>query len=209
MIRLLTAIFLFASFNAVADTEVPHTFQDGEVIDAQKFNEDFDALEAAIDANAAALPPTNCTTDQIIKWDDTNDAWVCATDPFAGLNCDVGDQLIMGSSGWECAGLITASLMQSSWQYEGHPAGGLHPIDAMFESLNNVDTFSSGCDGHWCYIEVIGVADHTSCVAQFTGGAVGGWARAGIFTNPSEIEIVDISTWNEAEAVYINISCTP
>ena len=78
MIRLLTAVFLFASFHVVADTEVPHTFQEGEVIDAQKFNEDFNALEAAIDANAAALPPTNCTTDQIIKWNGS--AWACAED---------------------------------------------------------------------------------------------------------------------------------
>ena len=77
MIRLLTAVLLFASFHAVADTEVPHKFQQGEVIDAQKFNEDFDALEAAIDANAAALPPTNCTTDQIIVH--RNGAWVCSS----------------------------------------------------------------------------------------------------------------------------------
>ena len=139
MIRLLTAVFLVASFNAVADTEVPHTFQDGEVIDAQKFNEDFDALEAAIDANAAALPPTNCTTDQIIKWDDTNDVWVCATDPFAGLNCDVGDQLRMGSGGWECrAEPITASLIQNSWVDQG---GGVVPLSAYFENLNTHSMF--------------------------------------------------------------------
>ena len=82
MIRLLAAVFLFAGFNAAADTEVPHTFQEGEVIDAQKFNEDFNALEAAIDANADSIealpmPPTDCTTRQIIKWNGS--AWVCST----------------------------------------------------------------------------------------------------------------------------------
>ena len=82
MIRLLAAVFLFAGFNAAADTEVPHTFQEGEVIDAQKFNEDFNALEAAIDANADSIealpmPPTDCTTRQIIKWNGS--AWVCSS----------------------------------------------------------------------------------------------------------------------------------
>ena len=45
------------------------------------------------------LPPL-CSTDQIIKWDGL--AWVCATDPFAGLDCDVGGYLKMGDDGWQC-----------------------------------------------------------------------------------------------------------
>ena len=50
MIRLLTAVLLFASFHAVADTEVPHTFTDGTPAKASEVNANFDALEAAIDA---------------------------------------------------------------------------------------------------------------------------------------------------------------
>ena len=49
MIRLLTAILLLASATVVADTQVPHTFEDGEVISATEFNQNFDTLESAID----------------------------------------------------------------------------------------------------------------------------------------------------------------
>ena len=50
MIRLLTAVFLFASFNVVAQTEVPNVFEDGTPASAAEVNANFDALEAAIDA---------------------------------------------------------------------------------------------------------------------------------------------------------------
>ena len=208
MIRLLTAALLFASFSVVAETEVPHKFQQGEVIDAQKFNEDFEALEAAIDANEAALPPTNCTTDQIIRWDGTNDVWVCATDPFAGLNCTVGDQLRMGSGGWECsAEPITASLIQDSWDDQG---GVLAPITTYFDSVNNVKTTSS-CDGSWCVIEVIGVDDYARCVTQVTGGAILNSAYDAVDIRPGldGIQVGRLETWVEGGDVSINISCAP
>ena len=50
MIRLLTATLLVASFSVVADTKVPNTFTDGTPAKASEVNENFDALEAAIDA---------------------------------------------------------------------------------------------------------------------------------------------------------------
>ena len=50
MIRLLTAVLLFASFHAVAQTQVPNVFEDGTPASAAEVNENFDALEAAIDA---------------------------------------------------------------------------------------------------------------------------------------------------------------
>ena len=50
MIRLLTAVLLFASFNAVAQTQVPNVFEDGTPASAAEVNANFDALEAAIDA---------------------------------------------------------------------------------------------------------------------------------------------------------------
>jgi hypothetical protein len=50
MIRLLTATLLVASFSVAADTEVPHTFEDGNPAKASEVNENFDALEEAIDA---------------------------------------------------------------------------------------------------------------------------------------------------------------
>ena len=49
MIRLLTAILILASTAVSADTQVPHTFEDGEIISADEFNQNFDVLESAID----------------------------------------------------------------------------------------------------------------------------------------------------------------
>ena len=96
MIRLLTAVLLFASFNVVAQTQVPNVFEDGTPASAAEVNANFDAIEAA-------LPPTNCTADQIIKWDDTNDAWVCATGDLAGLVCEEEDTITFRNGTWQCS----------------------------------------------------------------------------------------------------------
>ena len=53
MTRLLTAVFLFASFNAVADEL--KTFSDGQVINADDFNHNFQKLEQDI-ANGVTGP---------------------------------------------------------------------------------------------------------------------------------------------------------
>ena len=53
MIRLLTAVFLFASLNAVADDL--RTFSDGQVIEADDFNHNFQKLEQDI-ANGVTGP---------------------------------------------------------------------------------------------------------------------------------------------------------
>ena len=50
MIRLLTAALLVASSGALAQTQVPNVFEDGTPATAADVNENFDALEAAIDA---------------------------------------------------------------------------------------------------------------------------------------------------------------
>ncbi|WP_435219509.1 tail fiber domain-containing protein [Luminiphilus sp. nBUS_07] len=49
MIRLLMAGLLLVSVNTVADTQVTHSFKDGDIIEAEEFNKNFDDLEAAID----------------------------------------------------------------------------------------------------------------------------------------------------------------
>ena len=53
MIRLLTAVFLFASLNAVADDL--KTFSTGQVINADDFNHNFQKLEQDI-ANGVTGP---------------------------------------------------------------------------------------------------------------------------------------------------------
>ena len=97
MIRLLTAVLLFASLNAAADDL--RTFSDGQVIEADDFNHNFQKLEQDIadipagpqgergpqgeqglpgndgaDGVAAGL---SCTTDQSIVY--RNGAWVCSS----------------------------------------------------------------------------------------------------------------------------------
>ena len=96
MIRLVTAVLLFASFHVVAQTKVPNVFEDGTPASAAEVNANFDAIEAA-------LPPANCTADQIIKWDDTNDAWVCATGDLAGLVCEEEDTITFRNGTWQCS----------------------------------------------------------------------------------------------------------
>ena len=46
----LLAILLILSLSALAQTQVPNVFEDGTPASAAEVNEDFDALEAAIDA---------------------------------------------------------------------------------------------------------------------------------------------------------------
>ena len=86
MIRLLTAVllltcslFVWASVYPENYGGVPHpNFKQGDVIDHEKFNANNLSIKNAINANKAALPPTNCSTDQIIEWDASNEAWACA-----------------------------------------------------------------------------------------------------------------------------------
>ena len=203
MIRLLTAVLFFASFHAVAEVTLTE-LNNNTPADADDVMGNFNALKNEIES--LPTPPTDCTADQIIKWNDANGIWVCATDPFAGLNCDVGDQLRMGSGGWECrAEPITASLIQNSWDNRG---GVFAPVSTYFDGVNNVET-NSNCDDTYCFIKVIGVADHSSCVVQVTGGAVSGSADVTIDTLSSEILIHPLFTWNQGQPVYINISCRP
>ena len=78
---------LIASVTAIAQTQVPYVFEDGTPAAAADVNENFDTLESAIDSNdedfelfradtELALPPSNCLTEQIIKWNGS--AWVCS-----------------------------------------------------------------------------------------------------------------------------------
>ena len=73
MIRLLPAVLLFASFHAVAEVTLTDINND-EVADAEVVMGNFNALKNEIES--LPTPPTDCTTDQIIKWNGTE--WVCA-----------------------------------------------------------------------------------------------------------------------------------
>ena len=216
MIRLLTAVFLFASFNAVAEVTLTD-INNNEVADADEVMGNFNALKQGVEANATAIdalptPPTDCTTDQIIKWDDANDVWVCATDPFADLNCDVGDQLRLGSGGWECrAEPITARLTQDSWDVSVEYG----KISTYFDTYLNIDPdlyclHSAGFAE--CPIRVLGVTDHNSCIAEVSGGAVEGMnASVDISVDVGDpyLGVGTTWTWYSGEPVSIDIICAP
>ena len=100
---------LIASVIAIAQTQVPNVFEDGTPAAAADVNENFDTLESAIDSNdedfelfradtELALPPSDCSTDQIIKWNGS--AWVCS-DPSgaAGPQGEKGDTGPQGPQG--------------------------------------------------------------------------------------------------------------
>ena len=82
MVRLLTAVFLFASFNVVAEVTLTD-INNNEVADAEEVMGNFNALKNEIES--LPTPPTNCSTDQVIKWDGS--AWVCATRSYRINNC--------------------------------------------------------------------------------------------------------------------------
>ena len=105
MIRLLTATLLVASFSVVADVTLTE-INNNEVADAEVVMGNFNALKQGVEANATAIdalptPPSDCLTNQIIKWHGS--AWVCATDPFANLSCSAGDTLTYNGSAFTCS----------------------------------------------------------------------------------------------------------
>ena len=121
MLRLFILTLLTASLNAVAETQVPHTFTDGTPAMASEVNENFDALEAAIDAIPQGPagpqgPPgadgvaagLSCSEDQIIVY--RNDAWVCSSREYVQegfpypaegtVNCNGDRQVMSGACRW-------------------------------------------------------------------------------------------------------------
>jgi surface protein len=98
MIRLLTPIGLaLMTAQAFAQVQVPKSYSDGEVIYADELNTNLKAI-------ADAVPPRDCTTDQIIKWNGS--AWVCATGSLAGLACAEGQTIAYRDDAWQCGGCV-------------------------------------------------------------------------------------------------------
>ena len=93
MIRLLTAVLFFASFHAVAQITLTE-LNNNTPADADDVMGNFNALNGA-------LPPTNCATNQIIKWNGSG--WECATDPLANLSCAPGEGLVYRYGTVDCS----------------------------------------------------------------------------------------------------------
>ena len=155
MIRLLMAGLLlcassfgWASAYPEGYSGVPHdNFQEGDVIDHAKFNANNLSIKNAINGNKAALPPTNCTTDQIIKWDGS--AWVCADMPSAGNV--VEDGAAYGSPVWvDSNGTVltgrdnsyTVFILNGAFQLPGRIENG------TYRNVTNYAYYlQSGCQG--------------------------------------------------------------
>ena len=67
LLMLASVVFASAVF---AQVEIPHVHENGDVIDADEINRNLDIV-------AKAVPPRDCSKDQIIKWDGS--AWVCSS----------------------------------------------------------------------------------------------------------------------------------
>jgi surface protein len=97
MIRLLTAALLVASFGVVAEVTLTE-LNNNTPADADDVMGNFNALKNEIES--LPTPPTDCTTNQIIKWNGS--AWVCDDNPLANLNCTDGQTLVYQQGAIDC-----------------------------------------------------------------------------------------------------------
>ena len=96
MIRFLSTITIVISFQVTAQTQVTHVFEDGEVIDAGQFNQNFDDLESAIDSiSALAQGPQGEQGEP----GDTGPQGVAGPQGNTGLQGPVGPQGDTGATG--------------------------------------------------------------------------------------------------------------
>ena len=119
MIRLLTATLLVASFHVVAEVTLTE-LNNNTPADADDVMGNFNALKSA-------LPPSTCTTDKIIKWDDDNDVWVCADMPnsspyiwqYKGVRTSSADLQIQDGAFYLIEGGASRELHFNGTSYNG------------------------------------------------------------------------------------------
>ena len=111
MLRLWMAGLLLVSFNAVAATQVTHKSEDGDIIEAEKFNKNFDDLEAAID-NIPAGPPGP----QGAQGSAGADGPAGADGVAAGLSCTTDQSIVYRGGAWVCSSpqLVTQVVLSTS-----------------------------------------------------------------------------------------------
>jgi len=137
---------------------VPHgDFKGGDVIDHTKFNQNNLSIKEAI--NDRVPVPSNCSTDQIIKYD--GGGWVCTDMPADGAP---------GADGADGVGFpgVVATLRSSSLP----DLIGAESASSVFDAVSNIASNSECGDffPHDCELYVDGVTDHRRCVTQFEYG---------------------------------------
>jgi hypothetical protein len=140
MIRLLAAVLLFASLNVTAEVTLT-PLNNNTPANADDVMGNFNALNNA-------LPPSDCTTDQIIKWNGT--AWACTDDVLTTLNCDAGDRLVRGDNGWECSNSYPVSGNLTGMD-SGNSVGLTLNGVSLTMSVNGLFTFANEVEAGQSY----------------------------------------------------------
>ena len=188
MIRLLTAALLVASFGAVA--EVTQTELNNNT------PADADDVMGNVNALNDVLPPTNCAANQIIRWNGS--AWVCATDPLAGLSCEEGQ---------------TITYRNGAWQYSGCVAPGVLITDTNFKAAIT-DWFANGNNSvygpisQWCTGNVTGMStafynrtEFNADISEWNTSSVTN--MSGMFDGATAFNR-DIGSWNTSSVTYMD-----
>ena len=199
MIRLLTAALLVASFHVGAQTQVPNVFEDGKPAKAAEVNANFDTLESAIDSNdeefeqfrantEIVLPPSDCSTNQIIKWNGS--AWVCATDPLAGLSCEEGQTITYRNGAWQCSGCVAPGVFITDTNFKA----------AITDWFDNGDNSVYGPISQWCTGNVTRMGTAFYNRAEFDAD-ISGWNTSSVTDMSAMFEGAtafnqDIGGWN-------------
>ena len=224
MIRLLTAVLLFASLNAVADDL--KTFSDGQIINADDFNHNFQKLEQDI-ANGVSGPQGE--QGQAGPQGERGDAG--APGPKGDLGSPgvqgvQGEQGIQGEQGPAGADGVAAGLTCTTDQIIKWDGSAwvcvTEPITAFW--VSNAPEFTSATrisegllsvicspdpDGFTtCTFRVLGVPDHRSCVTQTSGmmGEAFGVSGHFIVTDEATVTVRLIVPSGETQ---VTITCLP
>jgi len=169
---------LVASVSAIAQTQVPNVFEDGTPATAAEVNANFDTLESAIDSNdedfelfradtEIVLPPSDCSTDQIIRWNGS--AWVCATDTLASLSCQEGQGITYRNAAWQCAGCVAPGVLITDTNFSA----------AITDWFDNGDTSIYGPISQWCTGNVTRMSGAFYNRTEFNAD-IGGWNTSNV-----------------------------
>jgi len=201
---------------AFAQTQVPNVFEDGKPAKAAEVNANFDALESAIDSNdedfelfradtQLLLPPSNCSTDKIIRWDGS--AWACADDPLANISCGAGDTLKYDGSAFTCICVPPGTAITDSnftyaisdWFANGNGEYGditkwcTGAVTDMSEAFEGFNTFNEDISG-WNTSNVINMRGMFQGAYAFNQD-IGGWDTSKVTDMDSMFQNAD--TFNQ------------
>ena len=129
---LILASTLFVSAVS-AQVEIPHVHENGDVIDANEINQNLDIV-------AKAVPPRDCSTNQIIKWDGS--AWVCASRSIVKNDC--------GTTGDQCFAYCPAGTTVTGGGCYNNQTSEALETGEFLNIIRHVSIPTGGLDGWEC-----------------------------------------------------------